>query len=76
MGDFVLAGNMDFLSLGDVLQLLGSNSSTGFLRIRSKFAQEPCLIYFINGNPVNASAGPLTGLDAVNALFGWVDGEF
>lgn len=76
MGDFVLAGNMDFLSLGDVLQLLGSNSSTGVLRIRSKYAQEPGLIYFINGNPVNASAGPLTGLDAVNALFGWVDGEF
>ncbi len=76
MGDFVLAGNMDFLSLGDILQLLGSNSSTGILRIRSKYAQEPGLIYFVNGNPVNASAGPLTGLDAVNALFGWVDGEF
>ena len=76
MGDFVLAGNLDFLSLGDILQLLGSNSSTGILRIRSKYAQEPGLIYFINGNPVNASAGTLTGLDAVNALFGWVDGEF
>jgi len=76
MGDFVLAGNMDFLSLGDILQLLGSNSSTGILRIRSKYSQEPGLIYFVNGNPVNASAGPLTGLDAVNALFGWVDGEF
>jgi len=76
MGDFVLAGNMDFLSLGDILQLLGSNSSTGILRIRSKYAQKPGLIYFVNGNPVNASAGPLTGLDAVNALFGWVNGEF
>jgi CRP-like cAMP-binding protein len=76
MGDFVLAGNMDFLSLGDILQLLGSNSSTGTLRIRSKYAQEPGLIYFVNGIPVNASAGPLTGLDAVNALFGWVKGEF
>lgn len=76
MGDFVLAGNMDFLSLGDILQLLGSNSSTGILRIRSKYSQEPGLIYFVNGNPVNASAGPLTGLDAVNALFGWVNGEF
>jgi CRP-like cAMP-binding protein len=76
MGDFVLAGNMDFLSLGDILQLLGSNSSTGVLRIRSKYAQEPGLIYFVDGNAVNASAGSLTGLDAVNALFGWVDGEF
>jgi CRP-like cAMP-binding protein len=76
MGDFVLAGNMNFLSLGDILQLLGSNSSTGILRIRSNYAQEPGVIYFIKGNPVNASAGPLTGLAAVNALFGWVDGQF
>ena len=68
MGDFVLAGNLDFLSLGDILQLLGSNSSTGILRVRSKYAQEPGFIYFINGNPVNALAGPLNGLDAVSAL--------
>lgn len=76
MGNFVLAGNLDFLSLGDILQLLGSNSSTGVLRIQSKYAQTPGLIYFINGNPVDASAGSLTGLDAVNSLFGWMNGNF
>lgn len=76
MGNFVLAGNLDFLSLGDILQLLGSNSSTGTLRIQSKYAQTPGVIYFIDGNPVDASAGRLTGLDAVNSLFGWIDGNF
>jgi CRP-like cAMP-binding protein len=76
MGDFVLAGNLNFLSMGDILQLLGSNASTGVLRITSRYAQDLGLIYFLNGNPVNASVGSLAGLDAVNLLFGWLDGEF
>ena len=76
MGDFVLAGNLNFLSLGDILQLLGSNASTGVLHITSRYSQDSGLIYFHNGNPVNASVGSLTGLDAVNSLFGWLDGEF
>jgi len=76
MGNFVLAGNLTFLNLGDILQLLGSNASTGVLRITSKYAQDMGLIYFFNGNPVNASLGSLAGLDAINSLFGWLDGEF
>jgi CRP-like cAMP-binding protein len=76
MGDFVLAGNLKFLSLGDILQLFGSNASTGVLRITSRYAQDSGLIYIHNGNPVNASVGSLAGLDAVNSLFGWLDGEF
>jgi CRP-like cAMP-binding protein len=76
MANFVLAGNLKFLSLGDILQFLGSNSSSGVLIIKSKYAQTPGKIYFINGNPVNASAGSLVGIEAVNSLFGWVDGEF
>ncbi|MBW2054540.1 MAG: cyclic nucleotide-binding domain-containing protein [Deltaproteobacteria bacterium] len=76
MGRFVLAGNLIFLSLGDILQLLGSNASTGVLRITSRYAQDLGLIYFHDGNPVNASVGSLAGIDAVNSLFGWLDGEF
>ena len=76
MGSSVLSGSLKFLSLGDIIQLLGSNSSTGVLRIKSKYAHEPGLIYVSKGNPVNASAGSIVGLDAVNALFGWIDGDF
>lgn len=72
----VLAGNLDFLSLGDILQLLGSNGSTGTLRIKSKYVENPGLIYMVDGNPVNASNGSLTGLEALNSLFGWLEGEF
>ena len=76
MGNFALAGNLKFLSLGDILQFLGSNSSTGVLYITSRYIQTQGKIYFIKGNPVNASAGSLVGIDALNSLFGWVDGEF
>ena len=76
MSNSVLAGSLKFLNLGDIMQLLGSNASTGVLRITGKYSQDPGLIYFIKGNPVNASTGSLSGIDAVNLLFGWVDGEF
>jgi CRP-like cAMP-binding protein len=72
----VLAGGLKFLALGDIMQLLGANSSTGVLRLISRYANEPGFVYFENGNPINASCGKNVGLDAVYALFGWTDGEF
>jgi CRP-like cAMP-binding protein len=72
----VLAGSLKFLTLGDIMQLLGANSSNGVLRLISRYANEPGFIYFENGNPVNASCGPRLGLEAVYSLFGWTDGEF
>ena len=72
----VLAGSLSFLALGDIMQLLGANSSTGVLRLISRYAADPGFIYFENGNPVNAACGKTTGLEAVYELFGWTDGEF
>ena len=71
-----LEGNLNFLSLGDIMQLLGSNGSSGILRIHSPHMPEPGIIYFENGNPVNASDGTLAGLDGLYALFGWTEGSF
>ncbi len=76
MGKISLAGTLDFLSLGDIMQLLGSNSSTGILQLKSKYVQEPGLIYWGEGNPVNATSGSLTGIKALYSLFGWLEGEF
>ncbi len=73
---YALAGMLDFLNLGELFQLLGANNSTGTLRISSRYSEEPGIIYFQSGNPINATAGSLTGLDAIYALFGWSDGEF
>ncbi|MBW2569033.1 MAG: cyclic nucleotide-binding domain-containing protein [Deltaproteobacteria bacterium] len=76
MNKVVFAGSLEFLNLGEVLQLLGSNGSTGILRITSKYAKSSGLIYLLNGNPVNASADSLSGIEAVYSLFGWLKGDF
>jgi CRP-like cAMP-binding protein len=72
----VIEGDLAFLSLGDIMQLLGSNGSSGILRIHSPYMPEPGIVYFENGNPVNASDGTLAGLDGLYALFGWTEGTF
>lgn len=76
MSNIVLTGNLDFLSLGDILQLIGSQGSTGVLRILSKYTPEPGLIYFEAGNIVNASASSSTGVDILYSFFGWTEAEF
>ena len=71
-----LSGDLEFLNLGDVLQLLGTNGSTGILRLRSDYAKDSAFIYLAHGDPINASSGLLTGLEAVYSLFGWTQGHF
>lgn len=70
------SGNLSVISLPDVFQILGGNNCTGVLRITSQFVPTPGIIYFANGNAVNADSGPLKGIDAIYALFGWTEGEF
>ncbi len=76
MSKVVLTGSLEFLSLGDTLQLIGTNGSTGVLRIISKYFPEPGHIYFKKGNIINGSTPSKKGLDAVFSLFGWQEGEF
>jgi CRP-like cAMP-binding protein len=71
-----LSGSLGFLSLGDIIQLLGSSGSTGVLRLINRYAPDPGFIYFIEGNPINAQNGDVEGLDALYSLFGWVTGSF
>jgi CRP-like cAMP-binding protein len=71
-----LAGSLSFLNLADVLQLLGSNAATGILKIVGKYSQHQGFIYIEKGNPINAKNGLLSGLEALNSLFGWVDGDY
>ncbi len=77
MNDSVsLSGSLDFLNLGELLNLLGTNGSSGVLRIKSRYKSEAGLVYIDKGNPINATNGALSGIDAVFSLFGWTDGEF
>ena len=69
-------GDLNFINLADVFQIIGGNGGTGVLYMRSPFAPGPGMIHFRNGNPINASSGSLKGLDAVYSLFGWTEGKF
>lgn len=78
---FDLAGDLNFISIGDVLQFIGSNGCTGALKIISKYAEKPGIFYFDKGTIINADNYLLktkdkTGLEAAFSLFGWLDGQF
>ena len=75
-GNVAFAGNLSFLNLGELLQLLGTTGASGVLQINSQYASHPGLVYIEKGNPINAAAGSKTDLDALYSLFGWKDGEF
>ena len=72
----VFSGELQFLNLAELIQVLGTNASNGILRITSRYAKKPGFIYFNNGDPVDSSNGSLTGIEAVYSLFGWTDGIF
>lgn len=72
----VFTGSLGFLTLGDVLQLIGSNGGSGVLYVRTRYSTEPGVFYFSKGNIVHAAAPGLSGLDAAYALFGWTEGEY
>jgi CRP-like cAMP-binding protein len=72
----VLTGDLKYLGLGDILQLIGANGSTGVLKLSCRFVPHPALLYFQDGNPVDARCGDLSGLDALYPLFGWTEGAF
>jgi len=75
-GNAAFAGNLNFLNLGELMQLLGTNGGTGTLYISSNHASQPGVIYIEKGNPIDAANGAKTGLDALFSLFGWIDGQF
>ncbi len=72
----VLSGKLKFINLGDLLQLLSTDSRTGELRLINHTYTEPGIIYVSDGNAVDAIVGEKTGKEAVYALFGWVDSSF
>jgi CRP-like cAMP-binding protein len=72
----VFSGDLEYLNLGELIQLIGSNGSSGILRIISKYVETPGLIYFKEGNPIDAKAGAINGQDALYSLFGWTEGDF
>jgi hypothetical protein len=75
-GNAVFSGSLSFVNLADIFQILGGNNCSGVLKIRSRHVPQVGLIYFRNGNPINASYGHLVGTKAIHMLFGWTEGEY
>ena len=74
--DVAFAGNLSFLNLGELLQLLGTTGSSGTVTIHNTHAAQPGFIYIDKGNPIHAASGSEAGLDVLFSLFGWLDGQF
>ena len=58
------------------MQMLGSNGSSGVLRIYNEQVPDPGIVYFDKGNPIDAQAKSTNGLEAIYSFFGWVAGRF
>jgi hypothetical protein len=71
-----LAGGLGFISLAEIIQILGGNGCTGSLKITSRYSPTPGHIYFVDGDPVHATCNGSSGVQAIYDLFGWSDGEF
>jgi len=74
--NIVLKGSLAFIELGELLQQLGGNGSTGILKITNEQVEEPGFIYMKAGNPINARLGSTQGMDALNQFFGWTGADF
>lgn len=71
-----LSGELSFIGLGELLQLIGNNGGTGVLTLTSPHVSHSGTIFIKSGNPVDAICAPKSGLDALFALFGWTEGRF
>jgi CRP-like cAMP-binding protein len=71
-----LAGKLTFINLAELMQLLGTNGSTGVLKLEISAVPTVGYIYFVKGNPVDAAVSKLSGLDALYSFFGWQDAYF
>ena len=72
----VLNGSLSFLSLAELLQLIGGLGSTGVIKLSSIHADGPGLIYCEDGNPIEAEYQNNNGIQTLNSFFGWLDAHF
>ena len=72
----VFSGDLRFLGIPDLLQLIATNNSTGILELTNPHAMGPASVIFLRGSPLHATYASLRGLEALYALFGWTTGQF
>ena len=67
----VFSGNLNFLGIPELLQLIATNGSTGVLRLTNSHAGGPASVAFLTGNPVHAVYGSVSGLGPLCPV--WLD---
>ncbi len=72
----LLSGDLNFLELAEILQLLSMTGKSGILFIESPWTDSQGQVEFSHGSPVDAFDGEKDGLEALYALFGWKGGNF
>ncbi len=70
-----LSGTLDQIDVVALLQMMEQNKKTGLLTIRGADGQET-MLYFENGNILDAVSGRLGGTDAFYHTLSWDKGEF
>ncbi|WP_300670488.1 cyclic nucleotide-binding domain-containing protein [Desulfoluna sp.] len=72
----VLTGNLNFIDLADLLQLLNADGKTGVVTLTSRYVEKPGIIHVLDGNPIHAFCDEKKGEEALYAMFGWGEGNF
>ncbi|MBW1818732.1 MAG: cyclic nucleotide-binding domain-containing protein [Deltaproteobacteria bacterium] len=75
MAKSALKGDVQFISVPEVLQLLGGNGATGELRLGTD-TEEIGTIYVRDGNPIDATRGTKKGVEALYSLVASEKGGF
>ncbi|MBW2283869.1 MAG: DUF4388 domain-containing protein [Deltaproteobacteria bacterium] len=75
MAKSALKGDVQFISVPEVLQLLGGNGATGELRLETD-TEETGTIYVRDGNPIDATRGTKKGVEALYSLVASEKGGF
>src|SRR5437868_12299411 len=68
-----LIGTLDEMKIGEVLRLFADGQKTGILTVTA--GSQQAVVRFHKGGIVHASAGRLSGDEAVLDLFGWKEGQ-
>ena len=71
-----LSGDLEFISLADIFQMLEGGNRSGTLRLTRPHGVSEGIIYFVDGNPINANDGSRHGIEAIYKMFGWLEGRF
>lgn len=72
----VLTGDLAFIDLADLLQLLNSDGKSGVVKLFSLYAEKTGIIYVLQGHPINALCDDKRGEEALYSFFGWGEGRF